>query len=196
MGISSSISRLHYFKQTNKDITTIVLPLISSSLTKEDILDGTVIDEDSIYEEPSCKNIHISKLEKILKTSFKPKHNVYHEWINLYLWHKYCDIDKVPNYYNFIPIYSDETINKRNINIELILLNKYNYYFIIKYHIIEWGENFSLKYNAYDKFTYKIQTPQAFDKTIEYFANIGYQTINSLKPLREIFEDEYSDEYL
>ena len=198
MGIISSKMR-----SQNKNTVNMTSQFISPLLTKEDIINGTVINEyedsnedSNEYETPICKNTQLSKLEKIFKSSFKPKHDIYHEWINLYLWHKYYDMDQVPSYYNFISIYSNEYIENRNINIQLILSGNFGYYFIIKYNVYQWGENFSPKYNVNNNFDYKIQTPQSFDKTIEYFSNIGYQSINSLKPFRELLEDKYSDEYL
>lgn len=143
-----------------------------------------------------CKNSEILKLENILKSSFKAKHNIYHEWINLYLWNKYCNIDKIPINYKFIQIYSEEYIQDKNIIIKLILSNKSEYYFIIKYLVFCWGESFSSKNNPLDNYSYIIQTPQQFDKTIEYFSKIGFKTINSLKPFRNLLEDTYSYEYL
>lgn len=189
-------------KNSNKNNTTYInSPLLTdTNVHHETLINGYLVDlvdeEINLQSTSINKNNQILKLKNILQSSFKPKHNVYHEWINLYLWNKDCDTNKILNNHNFDQIYSNEFIENRNINISLILSSVDNYYFIIYYQVYEWGKNFAFKNNIHDNFNFKISTLQSFDKTIEYFANIGYTSINSLKPLRALFEDEYSYEYL
>lgn len=170
-----------------------------SSTSNKQIYQGELVNDNiknisSTHDENL--NLCIQKLQDLIKAHFKPKNNVYYEWTNLYLWNKECNIKKqLPLFYTFHEIFSSEFINDKNITISLILYEYTQFYFIFKYTVFGWGNDFLTIYNN-NNFTYKIVGVQEFDNVIIYFNNIGFKTINSLKPLRYLLEDEYSTVYL
>ena len=80
------------------------------------------------------------------------------------------------------------------INLFYNFKNQY-YYFEITYKISWWGKPFSQSIASNSVNTYKIRTPQEFDKMIEYF-NETHNSINLLVHFRKLLECDYYKEYV
>lgn len=189
MGVCSSKKHNSHYDEFDKTGETDKIPIANAT----PVIESNIIDK---FEK--------NNITDILK-NFKPDHEIYHTWKNLYLWYDTNNINESRYSYEYQTIYMYENQSEhrhvKKDNTYFIVINLYynrqknKYYFVFRYELYKWGDSFAQQYDINNSFMYKIDTIHTIDACIEYFKQ-RFPQISYLKSFKPLLTCEYYNTYI